>query len=189
MSVKYALIGKGNICPLCRPKTKKKLPLNDIDDEVCEAKGTRQQGWRRRCWCPYQAGTWCQVGWAGGGHYRTQSPNIGHCCLEIRVLWNTGILFLLDQNMNSPTMQYCTFPLSNMLILIWTVNSTAVQTESGLVVPKWRYHPTIIVEHDLSTNLVMSFQKRQCQTSHWNDITQYLTGAPVPILVFVCLSW
>ena len=77
----------------------------------------------------------------------------------------------------------------DMLILIWTVNSTAVQTKSGLVVPKWRYHPTISVEHDLSTNLVMSFQKRQCQTSVWNDITQYLTGDPVPILVLVCLSW
>ena len=99
-------------------KTKEKLPPNDIDDEVCEAKGTRQQGWRRRCWCPYQAGTWCQVGWADGGHYRTQSPNIGHCCLEIRVLWNTGILFFLDQNMNRPTMQYCSLPLSDMLILI-----------------------------------------------------------------------
>ena len=108
--VKFAPIGKGNICPRCRPKAKKKLPPNDIDDEVCEAKGARQQGWRRRCWCPYQAGTWCQVGWAGGGHYRTQSPNIGHCCLEIRVLWNTGILFFLDQNMNSPRLQYCTLP-------------------------------------------------------------------------------
>ena len=73
----------------------------------------------------------------------------------------------------------------DMLILIWTVNSTAVQTKSGLVVPKWRYHPTITVEHDLSTNLVMSFQKRQCHTLLWNDITQYLTGAPVPILVLV----
>ena len=49
-------------------------------------------------------------GVGGWGHYRTQSPNIGHCCLEIRVLWNTGILFFLDQNMNSPTMQYCTLP-------------------------------------------------------------------------------
>ena len=104
-------------------------------------------------------------------------------------LWFDILFFLEIKIWKVPQCNIAPFLVSDMLILIWTVNSTAVQTKSGLVVPKWRYHPTISVEHDLSTNLVMSFQKRQCQTSLWNDITQYLTGDPVPILVLVCLSW
>ena len=104
-------------------------------------------------------------------------------------LWFDILFFLEIKIWKVPQCNIAPFLVSDMLILIWTVNSTVVQTKSGLVVPKWSYHPTISVEHDLSTNLVMSFQKRQCQTSVWNDITQYLTGAPVPILVLVCLSW